>query len=801
MKNPVPLIKALQLSLLIPLLVSSCIFFFLAVYFAHQEAYSVTDSSVRSNLTSGAIVAGFPLVTKDYDQMSNVAKTHLQLPPGSQLEVLDLDGNSFYKIHGEEVEGHIRTFSKIMGLFFGDTKIIATSPVTLIRVDDGVSGNFSNVQRIGSGVHVGSVEVIGDLSFAFYSALVPRIWALAVLILCVLLSLQFVLNVGRKVSFWLNLLVEKGEELNRREYTNSSIKTKTSNIKEIRSLVSHHNFVVSEVKEYDVGMQAKVKMSTAEIQRQKDIMEITGAKLLSMNQSKSEFMRAISHDLRNPLASIKLGADMLMKIAENRNVATLSQHVMSSVVAIESIIDDIVDANLMEKDWVSINRTEADLVSLIDQVVNQYHQLAEQKQSDVFWMPSPDLTAIVLTDERIVGRIISSLLGNSLKNINSGCITLFAKTEMNESDQAQLAIEVTDNHYGFLGDNDKVFSEAEDCYADDNLPGGYGFDLSIVKQMVNALGGMINVVCKEGFGTSFIVRIPVDFVAQYSVTQNEIREHFSDLMLKIAIIDDSSPFAPSLSAFLLLHNIPTQIIKKMSVSRDSQELEEVDLIIGHKLSSLPALVSVLKERKIEVMSMESLQGGDYTDMLQKTMKIDHPVMIHTSFFSVVRLITSIQQNRTVTRIGHAPKLLDRAVVSPLGALLAAKSTGPLEGIKTLVVNDDNSFGSVLKALIESNSGECIIMRNPDELPGYPVLSSVDLAIVDQGFNGGSGIFTAKIIRDRAKGAPLKMICLTDNPVYEGSTSSFRMEKLFDLTLRKPLPSSDDFIDLVLRILR
>lgn len=800
MRKSLPLVKVIRLAYTIPIAVLLMVFIVLAVYFAYNEASMKSHLQVRTQAVTTSIVAGYPVITNDPESLKAELSRYLSIPKGEVVKITTQSGAPFYNAGSLNIEPSLAFVSRITELLGGESTVSAVEPIYMRRIDPGTSNNFSEIQKAGDGLRVGTVTVKTNIAASIIDALIPRIVAVGVLLLCSLLSFVYIQSIGRKVAYALGLLAEKNDRLRDREYDSASVKENYPAIQEIDLLIQHHNYVVSELKMYDMGMQDSVRKQTAYIQNQNRILEDTSAKLLSINEGKTQFMKAVSHDLRNPLGSIKLSSEMLMKMVENRDAVVLAQQIMTSARNMTSIIEDIMDVNQMEDDWVSVNRTEVDVVSLIDQAVNQYQQSADQKGIDLFWMPSRELNASMMADERLITRIVSNLVGNSVRNTSHGYVNLYARTEEDDDEQGYLVIEVTDSGSELTEkDVDSMFKGDEELAAID-FSQGIGLGLSIVKQMVSALGGEIRVICKEGLGTSFIVSIPVDLIARYSRTQSEIRQQFSNLELKVAVFDDNTPFAQAMASFLWIHNVPVRVVNHRPLSLESKGLENIDVLIGHKLSVIPALVSTIKGCGIEVISMESLHSSEQMETLKKTVKIDHPVMLHSSFFSIIRLLTSIEQQRSVTRIGAPPNLMERMSVSPLGDILSAKMRGPLDGKTILVIDGSQEFGRALKALIESNDGVCILKHSVSSMPDKETLEQVDLVLIDYEVSGGRATQCVKEIRDNFGESSPKMICVTSHVVVSSSPEFIAMERLVDMIVSKPLPSSDEIIGIFLNLI-
>ncbi len=227
-------------------------------------------------------------------------------------------------------------------------------------------------------------------------------------------------------------------------------------------------------------------------------------------RTRDEFLASASHDLKNPLASIKATAQLLERrldrageLDRERMREGLHRLDMIATRAVGQV-DELVDlASLQMGRRLELNRQPADLIELARDVA-QERQLATERHTIRVEGPEPPLVG--LWDERRLGRVLANLLDNAVKySPDGGPIDVRVQREGN-----WVAIDVTDQGIG-IPDEDKprIFERFQRASNVEQRIGGTGIGLASVRHIVDSHGGSITVRSQEGSGTTFTVRLPI----------------------------------------------------------------------------------------------------------------------------------------------------------------------------------------------------------------------------------------------------------------------------------------------------
>ena len=221
------------------------------------------------------------------------------------------------------------------------------------------------------------------------------------------------------------------------------------------------------------------------------------------SQNKSEFVAALSHDIRAPLQTIVGLTEMLRSVdmpAERRQQAL--DLVARAAGHITDLVDDVLDLARIEAGALPMRMSEVDIGDLLAEVGGLLSPLAQPKGVDVEVCASD---ATVRADSRRLRQVLMNLATNAvLHNDDDGWVRLSAV----ESDVA-VVITVSDAGPGIPADRlDRLFVPFDRLGADDRDTPGSGLGLPLALRLTEAMGGSLTIHSQQGTGTTAEVRLP-----------------------------------------------------------------------------------------------------------------------------------------------------------------------------------------------------------------------------------------------------------------------------------------------------
>lgn len=231
-----------------------------------------------------------------------------------------------------------------------------------------------------------------------------------------------------------------------------------------------------------------------------------------LDDSRQEFVANVSHELKTPMASIKVLADSLLM---QENVpAELYREFMEDIVSEidreNQIITDLLALVKMEKTVQDLNVVSLNINDLAELILKRMRPLARKKDVEIVFESMRPVTAEV--DEVKMSLIMTNLVENAIKyNKEHGWVKVIL-----DADHQFFTFEVSDSGLGIPeGSLTHIY---ERFYRVDKSHsreiGGTGLGLAITKSAVLMHRGSITVTSMEGEGTTFLVKIPLTYIAQ-----------------------------------------------------------------------------------------------------------------------------------------------------------------------------------------------------------------------------------------------------------------------------------------------
>ena len=227
----------------------------------------------------------------------------------------------------------------------------------------------------------------------------------------------------------------------------------------------------------------------------------TGAE--EANRSKSRFLAAASHDLRQPLQSILLFAEALRAHVPDPQGRTKLGHLQQGLDTLKGLLDSLLDVSRLDAGIVLPQIEEFPVSEIFQQLGAAYAPVAEGK--GVAWQVTP-CTATVRSDRILLARMLRNLVENAIRYTERGQVVLRCAVH-----GERLHIEVCDSGIGIAPDQLKrVFEEFHQVgNPERDRQQGLGLGLAIVRRLSTLLNHPVQVHSRLGGGSVFDVAVPL----------------------------------------------------------------------------------------------------------------------------------------------------------------------------------------------------------------------------------------------------------------------------------------------------
>lgn len=230
------------------------------------------------------------------------------------------------------------------------------------------------------------------------------------------------------------------------------------------------------------------------------------------NKAKHAFFGTVSHDMRTPLNGIVGFTDLALKSNNIDEMKDYLTKIKTSGNILGSLVNDTLVMSRMENGKYALTPTPNDIADLIGEVNETICQLAVAKGIEFTYSASSACHRTVMVDRVSFQKIFINLLTNAVKfTPEGGRVTFTCGPEIEEDENSKSMFVISDNGAGmskeFLPHVFEPFAQEDASNADVN---GSGLGLSIVKSIVDAMGGTIDVKSTKGKGTEFIVKLKLE---------------------------------------------------------------------------------------------------------------------------------------------------------------------------------------------------------------------------------------------------------------------------------------------------
>lgn len=298
--------------------------------------------------------------------------------------------------------------------------------------------------------------------------------------------------------------------------------------------------------------QYQIRDHLAERERQEAALREKEEALRASDRKKDDFLALLAHELRNPLAPIRNGLQVL-RLTDDPEVRERSQQMMERQLGhMVRLIDDLLDVSRINRNKLTLQITQISLADAVSSAVETARPVIDAAGHELI-MNLPAEPVRLDADLTRLAQVFANLLTNSAKYTErGGRIVLTGRCEGDT-----VVVSVQDSGIGipvdYLRTIFDMFSQVDRSI--ERSTGGLGIGLALVKGLVEMHGGTVSAASEgPGRGSTFTVRLPtVPIRAEVSPDQQKGRSEFHEgPKRRILVVDDNQDSAESMAEMLRL---------------------------------------------------------------------------------------------------------------------------------------------------------------------------------------------------------------------------------------------------------
>ncbi|MBZ9556596.1 MULTISPECIES: ATP-binding protein [unclassified Modicisalibacter] len=474
---------------------------------------------------------------------------------------------------------------------------------------------------------------------------------------------------------------------------------------------------------------ADLRESMETIERQNQELDGARRQALEASRVKSEFLANVSHEIRTPLNGIVGFCRLLHRSPLDEHQREWLGHVEQAADNLLSLVNDILDFSKLEAGKLPLDTVELDIAELVDEVLLLEAPGIQNKGLEMLGLVYDDVPSSLLGDPLRIKQVLTNLTHNAVKFTDRGEILVRVQVEADHGSEAVIGVRVSDTGMGLPPEvRQQLFQPfVQGSVSRSTHPGGTGLGLKICKQLLDQMGGAIDVTSEAGTGTTFHATLPLR-LGQSGAS----RAALQDLGGRhIALFEPHGPSRLALRHWLRSAAAEVTILDAPATRETLPDATDL-LIEAQPHATLPACER-LATLDCAILLLRHGEPDDDPDRL--------PPRCRTFLKPLTRqrLATALHQ----LLVDEAPGLTSPPAPLPTAAPEPRRVTARH---RVLTVDDIASNRLLVEEWLKHRGVECVSARNGEEALALARAQRFDLVLMDIRLPGMDGIETTTALR-------------------------------------------------------
>lgn len=257
------------------------------------------------------------------------------------------------------------------------------------------------------------------------------------------------------------------------------------------------------------------------------------------SRAKGEFLAAMSHEIRTPINGIIGASELCLDTDLDHEQSDYLHTVTQCSDTLLGLVNDVLDFSKIEAGQLNLEKLSVSLMRMIEEVAEEFAHAARAKGIELIVDYSHSLPIAVLGDPVRLKQIIYNLVSNAIKFTEEGSVLIAARVVARRDRTVQVHFSVKDSGIGIPAQRCesifKSFTQAD--MSTTRKYGGTGLGLSISKELVELMGGTIQIESEVNQGSTFSFELPFELVEEPESIVAGLDGFLAGL--KVLIVDDN----------------------------------------------------------------------------------------------------------------------------------------------------------------------------------------------------------------------------------------------------------------------